>query len=157
MLIRILEKKQNILDKLVNCFQQLQPIAQHYQQYTTKIQEQDIRLSTLGEQIQLRLLWLDQQIDSFKNKATQTAQQLIVNQTNLNNLENAIKQTILTLKILEQTQAAQALEKVQNRPPCGLNGIRTRNLFRDREAPYAHMLPNRNYQDVNFFPFGRSL
>jgi len=112
--IPILEEKQKILEKLVKCFQQLQPLAQHYQQYTTKIQEQDTRLRTLGEQIQLRLLWLDQQIDSFKNKATQTAQQLIVNQTNLNDLENAIKQTIFTLKVLEQTQAAQKLEEVQN-------------------------------------------
>jgi len=112
--IPILEEKQKILGKLVNCFQQLQPLAQHYQQYTTKIQEQDTRLRTLGEQIQLRLLWLDQQIDSFKKKATQTEQQLIDEQKNLNNLEISIKRTTLTQKYLAKTQATHMLENVQN-------------------------------------------
>jgi len=111
--IPLLEAKKKILENLVNGFQLLQPLAKDYQQYTTKIQEQNLRLRGLGEQIQLRLLWLDQQIVFFKNKAIQTEQQLIDEKKSLNTLEISIKQIILTQKYLAKTQATQALEKVQ--------------------------------------------
>ncbi|NOQ14482.1 MAG: hypothetical protein GQ583_08420 [Methyloprofundus sp.] len=112
--IPVLENKQRLLSKLVGYFQKIHPLSQDYQRFNTEIQEHHQHLCSLTKKLQLRQLWLKNEIDLSQQRIESKQNLLNEKKKTLEDEKNAIKQTELTIKSQEYMYAIQELKETQS-------------------------------------------